>query len=216
VWHFSVNFWHCLWKFVTCSVSQDIVSKALLCYTVALLHTTSSKFWCLSRLLFVTKYHQQHFSQHRRQAKCTAVPLQIVELSHSHSTWLLVDTKSKIPLLNHQNRIKQQLLYILVKGSTSVCEVVYHLTYIRGSGSKQSLTNISLTLQIIAQGTDRCRRRNFEMREWTETDALQEALGATHACLFGQLSTWHLSLTLTSKPSRQRNRSDSTNTPADS
>jgi len=46
-------------------------------------------------------------SQHRRQAKCTAVPQQIVELSHSHATWLLVDTKSKIPLLNHQNRIER-------------------------------------------------------------------------------------------------------------
>jgi len=80
--------------------------KALLCYIVALLHTTSSKFWCLHRLLFVTKYYQQHFSQHRRQAKCTAVPLQIVALSHSHATWLLVDAKSKIPLLNHQNRIE--------------------------------------------------------------------------------------------------------------
>jgi len=32
--------------------------------------------------------------------------LQIVELSHSHATWLLVDTKSKIPLLNHHNRIE--------------------------------------------------------------------------------------------------------------
>jgi len=41
------------------------------------------------------------------------------------------------------------------------------------------------------------------MREWTGTDALHEALGVTHACLFGQLSTWHLSLSLTSKPSRQ-------------
>jgi len=80
--------------------------KALLCYIVALLHTTSSKFWCLSRLLFVTKNYQQHFSQHHRQAKCTAVQLQIVELSHSHATWLLVDTKGKIPLLNHQNRIE--------------------------------------------------------------------------------------------------------------
>jgi len=89
-----------------CSVSLDIVSKALLCYIVELLHTTSSKFWCLNRLLFVTKYYQQHFAQHRRQAKCTAVPLQIVELSHSHATWLLVDTKSKIPLLDHQNRIE--------------------------------------------------------------------------------------------------------------
>ena len=74
------------------------------CY-IALLHTTS-KFWCLSRLLFVTKYYQQHFSQHRRQAKCTAVPLQIVELSNSHITWLLVDNKSKTPLLNRQNRIE--------------------------------------------------------------------------------------------------------------
>jgi len=45
------------------------------------------------------------------------------------------------------------------------------------------------TLQIIAQGADRCRHRNFEMREWTGRDARQEALGATHACLFGQLST---------------------------
>ena len=75
-------------------------------FIVALLHTTSSKFWCLSRLLFVTKYYQQHFSQHRRQAKCTAVPPHVVELSHSHGTWLLVDTKSKTPLLNHQNRIE--------------------------------------------------------------------------------------------------------------
>jgi len=80
--------------------------KALLCYIVALLHTTSSKFWCLSRLLYATKYDQQRFSQHPRQAKCTAVPLQIVELSHSHATWLLVDTKTKIPLLNHQNIIE--------------------------------------------------------------------------------------------------------------
>ena len=46
------------------------------------------------------------FSQHCRQAKCTAVPLQIVDLSHSDAIWLLVDTKSKIPLLNHQNRIQ--------------------------------------------------------------------------------------------------------------
>jgi len=45
-------------------------------------------------------------SQHRKKAKCTAVPLQIVELSQSHATWLLVDTKSKIPLLSHQNRIE--------------------------------------------------------------------------------------------------------------
>jgi len=45
-------------------------------------------------------------SQHRRQAKGTAVPLQIVYLSHSHATWLLVDTKSTLPLLNHQNRIE--------------------------------------------------------------------------------------------------------------
>ena len=59
----------------------------------------------------------------------------------------------------------------------------------RGSGSKQSLADKLLSLQIIAQGTDRSRRRNFEMREWTGTDALQEALGATHACLFDQLST---------------------------
>ena len=80
--------------------------KAVLCHIAALLHTTSSKFWCLSRLLFVTKYYQQHFSQHRRQAKCTAVPLQILELSHSHAIWLLVDTKSKIPLLNNHNRIE--------------------------------------------------------------------------------------------------------------
>ena len=34
------------------------------------------------------------------------IPLQIVDLSHSHATWLLLDTKSKIPLLNHQNRIE--------------------------------------------------------------------------------------------------------------
>jgi len=88
------------------SVSGDIVFKSILCYVVALLRTTSSKFWCLSRLLFVTKYYQQHFSQHRKQAKCTAVPPQSVELSHSHATWLLVDTKSKIPLLNHQNIIE--------------------------------------------------------------------------------------------------------------
>ena len=52
------------------------------------------------------KYYQQHSSQHRRQAKCTAVPIQIVELSHSYATWLLVDTKSEIHLLNHQNRIE--------------------------------------------------------------------------------------------------------------
>ena len=56
--------------------------------------------------IFVTKYYQQHFSQHRRQAKCTAVPLQIVELSHNHTTWLLVDVKSKIPSQSHQNRIE--------------------------------------------------------------------------------------------------------------
>ena len=56
--------------------------------------------------IIVTKYYQQLFSQHRRQAKCTAVPLQIVELSHSHATWLLVETKSKIPLLNHQKIIE--------------------------------------------------------------------------------------------------------------
>jgi len=88
------------------SIPRYFFLKALLCCMVALLHTTSSKFWCLSLLLFVTKYYQQHFSQHRRQAKCTAVPLQIVELSHSHATWLLDDTKSKIPLLNHQSRIE--------------------------------------------------------------------------------------------------------------
>jgi len=27
------------------------------------------------------------------------------------------------------------------------------------------------------------------MREWAGADALQEALGTTHACSFGQLST---------------------------
>jgi len=27
------------------------------------------------------------------------------------------------------------------------------------------------------------------MREWTGIDALEEALGATHACIFGQSST---------------------------
>ena len=51
----------------------------------------------------------------RRRARLEAIspissrpvlPLQIVELSHSHATWLLVDTKSKLPLLNHQNRIE--------------------------------------------------------------------------------------------------------------
>ena len=110
--------------------------KALLCYIVALLHTTSSKFWCLSRLLFVTKYYQQQFSQHRRQAKCTAVPLKIVELSHSHATWLLVDTKSKIPLLNHQNRIETTVSTHTRKRSTSVCELlVYHLTQGFSNGS---------------------------------------------------------------------------------
>jgi len=88
------------------SIPRYCFLKALLCYTVALLYTTSSKFWCLSRLIFVTKYFQQHVSQHRRQAKCTEVPLQIVELSHSHTTWLFVDIKSKIPLLNYQNRIE--------------------------------------------------------------------------------------------------------------
>jgi len=44
---------------------------------------------------------------------------------------------------------------------------------------------------------------NFVMREWTGSDALEEALGATHACLFGQLSMWHFSVSLTSKQSRQ-------------
>jgi len=60
-----------------------------------------------TNIINVTKHYQcQHFPQHRRQAKCTAVPLQIVELSHSHATWLLVVTKRKIPLLHHQNRIE--------------------------------------------------------------------------------------------------------------
>ena len=59
-----------------------------------------------SGIICKLRHYQQHFSQHRRQAKCTAVPLQIVELSHSHATWLLVDNKSKIPLLNHQNSIE--------------------------------------------------------------------------------------------------------------
>jgi len=48
--------------------------------------------------------------------------------------------------------------------------------------------------------------QNFHIRTplvWTGADALQEALGATHARLFGQLSTWNLSLSLTSKRSRQ-------------
>jgi len=30
VWHFSAKFWQCLWKFVTCSVSWDIVFKSTL------------------------------------------------------------------------------------------------------------------------------------------------------------------------------------------
>ena len=30
MWHFSENFWHCLWKFVTCSASWDIVFKSTL------------------------------------------------------------------------------------------------------------------------------------------------------------------------------------------
>jgi len=51
------------------------------------------QFWCLSRLLFVTKYYQQHFSQHRRQAKCTAVPLQIVEFSQPR--YVVVDRYQK-------------------------------------------------------------------------------------------------------------------------
>ena len=37
---------------------------------------------------------------------CSSLPVQIVELFHSHATWLLVHTKSKIPLLNHHNRIE--------------------------------------------------------------------------------------------------------------
>jgi len=78
------------------SILRYCFLKALLCYIVALLHTTSRKFWCLSRLLFITKYYQQHFYQHRRQAKCTAVPLQIVELSQGHATWLLVDTNMEV------------------------------------------------------------------------------------------------------------------------
>ena len=139
---------------------------------VALLHTTSSKFWCLSRLLFVTKYYQQHFSQHRRQAKCTAAPLQIVELSHSHTTWLLVDTKSKIPLLNHQNRIETTVSTHTRKRQHKHLRIASVLSNLRGSGSKQTLGDVSPTLQIIAQDTDRCRRRNFEIREWTGTDAL--------------------------------------------
>ena len=28
VWHFSAKFWHCLWQFVTCLVSRDIVFKS--------------------------------------------------------------------------------------------------------------------------------------------------------------------------------------------
>jgi len=43
------------------SIPRYCFFKALLSYIVALLHTTSSKFWCLSRLLFVTKYYQQNF-----------------------------------------------------------------------------------------------------------------------------------------------------------
>jgi len=52
------------------------------------------------------RLHRPKAGPDRRKAKCTAVPLQIVELSHSHASWLLVDTKIKIPLLNHQNRIE--------------------------------------------------------------------------------------------------------------
>jgi len=48
---------------------------------------------------------------------------------------------------------------------------------------------LSFGSYLITQFAGRCRHRNFEMREWTGTDALQEDLGATHACLFGQLST---------------------------
>jgi len=44
-------------------------------------------------------------------SKCTAVTLQVVELSHSHTTWLLVNTTSKVPLLNHHNRIKNNSFY---------------------------------------------------------------------------------------------------------
>jgi len=54
----------------------------MLLYDIRVLLKTISRdteqWACLNRLLFVTKYYQQHFSQHRTQAKCTAVPLQIV------------------------------------------------------------------------------------------------------------------------------------------
>jgi len=127
--------------------------KALLCYKVALLHTTSSKFWCVSRLLFVTKYYyQQHISQHPTQAKCTAVPIQIVEVSHRHAAWLLVDNKSKIPLLNHQNRNETTTSAHTRKRQHKRLRIASVSSNIRGSGSKQSLADISLTF------TDNCAR----------------------------------------------------------
>jgi len=69
------------------------------------------------------------------------------------------------PLLNHQNRIettastlprKRQHKHLRTASvSSNIFEAVE---------SKQSLGDIPLTLQIIAQGTDRCHRRKF----WNE------------------------------------------------
>ena len=66
------------------------------------------------------------------------------------------------------------------------------------------------------QATDRCRRRNFEMREWTGTDPLQEALEQPmHAYLANKARDISHSL-LQANRHGKRNRSDSTNTPAES
>ena len=54
------------------------------------------------------------------------------------------------------------------------------------------------------------------MREWTGTDGLQEALGATHACLFGQLARDISHSLLQANRHGKRDRRDSTNTLADS
>ena len=118
------------------SIPGILLLKQLLRCIVALLHTTSSKFWRLSRLLFVTKHYQQHFSQLRRQAKCTAVPLPIVSLkiwllhllginseasyfSHSFLAWSNILWKTFSQLLLFCRRISSTLSLSSITANTS-------------------------------------------------------------------------------------------------
>ena len=107
MWHFSAKFWHCLWKFVTCSVSRDIVFKSTL-----MLHSS------------ITSYHFQQILVSQSAIICHEISstarFSTSQTSKMHCStttdrriisqprYMVVSRyqKQNTPLLKHQNRIE--------------------------------------------------------------------------------------------------------------